>query len=329
MIEAKYYGSINNDRVRCKLCPQHCLIPPGDYGMCRSRYNRDGVLYAVNYGRAVSLGVDPVEKKPLYHYRPNSNVLSLGCNTCNLACDFCQNYTISQQETNTIEVSPDKIIDICLKHHVKSVAFTYSEPLTWYEFILECTRLLKDNNIDVILVTNGYLNQEPLKEILPYIDAMNIDLKAMNNEFYKNIVQGQVHPVLEFIKAAYSQCHIEITNLLIPGENTDLKSINELVEFIAGLNKDIPLHFSKYFPAYKRTTPPTSTKTLSLARKEALKKLNYVYLGNVLTNSESNTYCPNCRTLLIERHAFNVMIRNLTKNQCSNCNTIIYGKFDL
>ncbi len=328
MTEAMFYHKISGNRIKCELCPNYCSISLGEYGKCRARYNQDGILYSANYGKTVSVSIDPIEKKPLYHYYPNSNILSIGCNTCNLACDFCQNYTISQQEVPTINLVPDKLLDLCFKHIIQSVAFTYSEPITWYEYIYDCSQLLQSNGIKTVLVTNGYINEEPLKKILPFIDAMNIDLKSTSNDFYRNITQGQLKPVLNTIKHAFVDCHIEVTNLVIPGENDDTQSIEKLMDFIYSISPDIPLHFSRYFPQYKRSNPPTPPKTLSIARQTALNKLNHVYVGNVLTNEESNTYCPDCHVLLISRNNFNVTVKNLTNNRCSNCHTIIYGYFD-
>ncbi len=328
MTKALFYESLPAEKVKCNLCPNYCLILPGDYGLCRGKQNIEGILYAVNYGKAVTVCVDPIEKKPLYHYHPGSNIISVGNNTCNLQCDFCQNYHISQQEARTVDISPEMLVQLSKKHSMRAVAFTYAEPLTWYEFICDAASRLQEHNINSVLVSNGYINREPLLNLLPYIDAMNIDLKAMSNSFYHNIAGGELTPILDVIKRAYKQCHVEITNLLIPGENDDIASIRSLIDFIAEIDVNIPLHFSRYYPQNRRETPPTSTKTLEIARKEAMEKLNYVYLGNIVTKDEANTYCPNCGIILIERHGFRASSCQVRQEQCSNCNYHIYGKFD-
>lgn len=327
MKEAKHYTSLSNLRVCCELCPNMCIIAAGDRGLCRGKKNIDGVLYSDNYGKAVSICIDPIEKKPLYHFYPGSNILSLGCNTCNFACDFCQNYTISQLEARTIDIKPQNLVDLCIKHNVKAVAFTYSEPLTWFEYIYDSALLLHENNLDVVLVTNGYINERPLEELLPYIAAMNIDLKAMSETFYEKIAGGKLSSVLNTIRRVEKSCHLEITNLVIPGENDDSDSINKLIGFIAELNSDIPLHFSRYYPTNRRGTPPTLPKTLTLAKQEAEKYLKYVYLGNVPSYKESNTYCPKCRSLLIERNGFSTTLHSMNGSRCGACNERIYGRF--
>ncbi len=327
MTEAKYYLSKENKKVKCLLCPHYCLLSPEGTGLCRTRKNVDGVLHTLNYGKTVSVSLDPIEKKPLYHYYPGSDILSIGSNSCNLKCDFCQNYYISQMATKTADLSPDNLLKLCLNHKVGYVAYTYTEPLTWFEYVLDSARLLLEKEIKSVLVTNGYINREPLEELLPSIDAMNIDLKGMSDDFYRQLCSGTLQPVLETIKTAYPKCHIEITNLLIPGENDSDEMIRELVDFIADIGSEIPLHFSKYFPHYKRHTQATTHKTLENAYQIAKEKLDHVYLGNVITEKNSNTYCPQCNSLLIVRKNFNTFTHDLQDNRCSNCSKVIYGKF--
>lgn len=327
MKEARYYRKEANQKVKCLLCPHFCLISQEGTGICRTRKNEKGFLYALNYGKTVSLSLDPIEKKPLYHYYPGKDILSLGSNSCNLRCDFCQNYSISQMECKTLDLSIRSLLELCIKHKVPNVAFTYTEPLTWYEYVLEASQLLAENNIKTVLVTNGYINPEPLEELLPTVDAMNIDLKGMSDDFYRNYCCGTLQPVLETIKRAFSKCHIEITNLLIPGENDSDAAISDLISFIAEISESIPLHFSRYFPHYKRHTPPTSGKTLETAYRKAKERLNHVYIGNFYTENEANTYCPNCESLLIQRRTYNILNHNLKGNLCGNCSKVIYGKF--
>ena len=323
MKEALFYTKLKDSKVRCDLCPHNCVIAPEQIGICRARQNIDGVLYAVNYGKTISLSLDPMEKKPLYHFHPGKSILSIGSNSCNFSCRFCQNYQSSQFEVPTIEITPELILEKCRSHNCDFVAFTYTEPTTWFEFVLDSSKLLRENGIKTVMVTNGFINQEPLKELLPYIDAMNIDLKAFDDKFYRSICNGSLQPVLETIKTASKQCHIEITNLIITDENDSEKQINDLVDFVADLNPEIPLHFSRYYPTYKMENQLTSVSKLEMAKEIAEKKLKFVYLGNIIT--ERSTYCPNCNHLLISR---DFPLKNeIINGKCPSCGHKIYGEF--
>jgi pyruvate formate lyase activating enzyme len=354
MKEALYYEKQTDNSVRCLLCPNFCRIAEGKSGSCRSRKNIKGTLYAINYGRTTSLSLDPIEKKPLYHYYPGSQILSLGANSCNLHCEFCQNYEISQAECPTSALSPSELLQIMQEKNLKQVAFTYTEPFTWYEFILDCAKLFQPHDIKIVLVTNGYINPEPLAELLPSIDAMNIDLKSINADFYKKICHGNLKPILETIKTAFASCHIELTNLLIPGLNDKENEIQTLIDFVAEVNLNIPLNFSKYFPRWKCKQPATSDVALISAYKLAKEKLSYVYIGNMQTDKYSNTSCPNCNKLLIDRSrnsvrsvGFQSCISSISalpfdklrvthcsttdkfkQNICDSCGFEIYGRFD-
>jgi len=323
MKEALFYTKLKDNRVRCDLCPHGCIIHPGKTGKCRGRTNIEGTLYAVNYGKTISLSIDPMEKKPLYHFHPVNNILSIGSNSCNLSCKFCQNFQSSQLDVNTKSITPSDLLSYCTENRCQFVAFTYTEPTTWFEFVLDASKLLNENNIKTVFVTNGYINQEPLKQLLTYIDAMNIDLKAFDDKFYSSICNGSLQPVLETIKTASKQCHIEITNLIITDENDSEKQINDLVDFVADLNPEIPLHFSRYYPTYKMHNKTTPISTLETAKEIAEKKLTYVYLGNIAV--ERNTNCPNCGKLLIRRDYPQKI--EITSGQCPHCNHNIYGEF--
>ena len=323
MKEALFYTKLEDQKVKCELCPHNCIISSGKNGICRARKNISGILYAINYGETISISIDPMEKKPLYHFHPGKNILSIGPNSCNFSCRFCQNYQSSQLEVPTTIITPAILLEQCRLHNCDFVAFTYTEPTTWFEFILDSSKLLKENGINTVMVTNGFINQEPLKVLLPYIDAMNIDLKAFDEKFYKTICNGALQPVLETIKTALKHCHIEITNLIITEENDSEKQINDLVDFVADVNPNIPLHFSRYYPTYKMENPPTSVSTLEMTKEIAEKKLNYVYLGNIVT--EKNTICPKCDHLLIRRdYPLKVDVIN---GKCPSCGHTIYGKF--
>jgi len=322
MKEAPFYTKLGGHNVRCGICPHNCIISPENIGICRARKNISGVLFAINYGETISISIDPMEKKPLYHFHPGKNILSIGPNSCNFSCKFCQNYQSSQLEVHTTTITPGKLLDLCKVHLCDFVAFTYTEPTTWFEFMLDSSKLLKENGIKTVMVTNGFINQEPLMELLPYIDAMNIDLKAFDEQFYKTICNGTLQPVLETIKTASKHCHIEITNLIITDENDSEKQINDLVDFVADVNPDIPLHFSRYYPTYKMENPPTLVSTLEIAKEIAEKKLNYVYLGNIAT--DRNTNCPNCDHLLISRDY--PLKNDVIDGKCPSCGHDIYGK---
>lgn len=286
--EAMYYEKLENNRVHCFLCPHNCNISQNGRGLCGVRKNIDGVLYSLNYGEVSSIGVDPIEKKPFNRFHPGSYILSVGSIGCNLKCPFCQNHTIAQvkpEEVNTQCVSNEEIVEkaISLKRQGNiGIAYTYNEPSIWYEFVYDTAKLAKERGLLNVLVTNGYISKEPLEQILPYIDAMNIDLKAYNHEFYHELVKGGLEDVKETIKMAAEHCHIEITTLVIPGLNDSEKEMEQMVKWLASISQEIPLHLSRYFPNYEmKDRPPTPIDTLKELKQIADRYLKYVYLGNV------------------------------------------------
>lgn len=291
--EALCYKNEDN-KIRCYLCPHNCLISEGGVGVCKVREvhsdNGELKLFSINYGEITSIALDPIEKKPLYNFFPGNNILSIGSFGCNFRCSFCQNYSISQYKSESRYVPPDEMCRIILEtENSIGVAFTYNEPSIWYEYVFDVAKKLKeeDKNKKVVLVTNGYINKEPLKEILPYIDAMNIDLKG-NDEYYKKLCFGRIEPVKEAIKLAYdNNCHIEVTTLLISGENSSIETIMEIGCFLESIDKNIPLHISRYFPRYKMDNEMTSLEDMKKAYNLLKQKLNYVYLGN-LSEKEYN-----------------------------------------
>jgi pyruvate formate lyase activating enzyme len=327
MHEAMFYEKMPDKKIKCTLCPNFCIIPADHVGKCKSRKNVSGILMAINYSRFASMGIDSIEKKPLYHYYPGSQILSLGANSCNLNCNYCQNYEISQNECATSIMQPEDLLDLVLLKNFHQIAFTYTEPFTWYEYIHKFGQISKDKGIRIILVTNGYINPEPLKEIQQNIDAMNIDLKSMSDNFYNAICGGKVTPVLETIKSAISFCHIEITNLLIPEQNDNKDELQELIDFLYSINPDIPVHFSRYFPCWESHQPVTPESTLLSTFNLARKKLKYVYLGNVPSGEYTNTYCPGCGKELISRASFASREIHIVDNKCGYCGVFIYGKF--
>ena len=324
MVEAKFFRRYKDDILLCELCPQYCRIKLEQTGLCKARKNIYGVLYSINYARAVTVNIDPIEKKPLYHFYPGDNILSLGSNSCNLKCGFCQNYTISQNRVGTTEITAETLLNLTKKHFCNFVAFTYTEPITWYEYVLDASQYLQKNGVKTVMVSNGFINPKPLKRLLPYISAWNIDLKSIQNNFYERLCSGSLDPVLKTIKTIAKRSHLEITNLIIPGENDSGSDIIELVDFIADIDPNIPLHLSRYFPNYKMKTPATPLKTMFFARDIARKKLKYVYLGNI--EHDNKTHCPTCGKLLVER-GFETVI-NVTRGKCPICETEIYGSFE-
>lgn len=282
MKEALYYEKKEALKVKCLLCPKYCMISDGSTGLCRVRKNIEGTLYALSYGKISSYHLDPIEKKPLNNYKKGSMVFSFGSYGCNFTCKYCQNYEIALGNPRTIDLSIDNIIKKA-KEDPRSIgiAYTYNEPLINYEFVLACAKKAKQEGLDNILVTNGYINEEPLKELLKYIDALNIDLKAFNNDFYKNICGGTIESVKRSIVLSAKESHVEITCLVIDGLNSNQDEILEMVKWIASIDKDMPLHLSRYFPRYKMTRPPTNVDTLFNLYKIAKTHLNNVYLGNV------------------------------------------------
>ncbi len=273
-----------------------------------------------NYGELVTLAADPIEKKPLYHFYPGSTILSTGPNCCNLGCLHCQNWTISQKETKTSFMSPEELTKSCIRGEYIGVAFTYTEPMMWYEYIMDVAPMLRQEGRKVVLVTNGYINPEPLQDFLQVVDAMNIDLKSMNPRHYKRVCKGLLQPVLDSIRAVgESSVHLEVTNLVIPGVNDSEDEIKSLSEFVASVSPTIPLHLSAYYPNYKMDREPTSAKTLMRAAEIAREKLSYVYLGNVRVAGSSDSRCPECGQLLIARNGYTIEVNGVIGGECSSC----------
>lgn len=287
-MECRYYTKLIDGAVECQLCPHHCRIVNGKTGACRSRRNEDGVLVSEVYGKPCSLAIDPIEKKPLYHFHPGTQCLSIACTGCNFRCLNCQNHEISQvspDDVNHYELSPNEVVALCRKHHCPGIAYTYTEPLTYIEYVTDTARLAHENGLWNILVTAGYVCQEPLKDLLPYLDAANIDLKSFSDSIYQRISGGHLKPVLDTIQAMYDAgVWVELTNLIIPGVNDDMQMIRQMCLWLVnnGL-ADNPLHFSRFFPRFKmENIPPTPIHTLQEAKRIAEEEgIRHVYLGNV------------------------------------------------
>jgi len=301
----------NADGVtECVLCPNHCRISEGKRGRCLGRGRQNGSMILFNYAQVVSAHLDPIEKKPLYHFHPGKGILSVGTFGCNLKCRFCQNFEISQTEVPGETVSPARLADwsASLPENL-GIAFTYNEPGIWYEYIMDAAPLLKTRGQKIVLVTNGYLENEPWKNLCSVADAMNIDLKAFSSAFYANLCSGKLEPVTQNIKTAMEKgVHVEITNLVVTGANDESDDFHKMVDWLATISSNIPLHLSRYFPRYKETAPATDPGKLEEFYDIARKRLNFVYIGNHATSSGQNTVCPKCGTTWIERKNYSVSV---------------------
>jgi len=320
-------------KVQCELCPKMCIIQPGQSGECRVRINIDGVLRTVVYGYPCSLyPYDPVEKKPLFHFLPGTRIFSVATVGCNLHCKNCQNWEISQanpEESRAYVCSPEKLVELAKEHKCPCLAYTYSDPIIYYEYTYDTAKLAKNAGIRNVLVTAGYINEQPWKQLLKYIDAANIDLKFISDDLYRRICSGTLKPVQNaLVVAKASGVHVEVTNLIIPTLNDKAEQIRELSRWVkANMGDDTPLHFSAFTPKYQmRHLPPTSPKILETAREIAKSEgLNYVYIGNVTSKEGQNTYCPDCKELLIERSGYTILQNRLKNGCCSECGKEIYG----
>jgi pyruvate formate lyase activating enzyme len=322
-VEARYYDRRENGHVKCALCPAHCNIAPGKSGICMIRSNENGVLYASEYGKTIAINIDPIEKKPLYHFKPGTQILSVGPNGCNFACAFCQNWSISQVKASSRYIAPDGLVQLASISNSIGVAYTYTEPLVWFEYVLDSARLLKKAGAATVIVSNGYIEEEPARELFPFIDAANFDLKSIRPEFYRKICKGKLADVQRTIKIAREiGTHVELTNLLIPGLNDSDAEIVELIDWVADLDAAMPLHFSRYFPHYKLDSPPTPEERLKFAHDTAKKKLKYVYVGNIFGIGDNDTSCRNCGQSLIKRLGYDVEIAGLDGNKCVKCGTV-------
>lgn len=322
MKKALYYAKMQEDYVNCVLCPRGCVLKPGQKGYCRGRVNREGELYSTIYAQVSSIALDPIEKKPLYHFYPGTEILSVGTLGCNLRCKFCQNWHIAQKESVTEEVDCEQLVQSALRHNAIGIAYTYSEPLIWFEYILDTAKAAREAGLHNVLVTNGFIHREPLEELLQYIDGINLDVKAFRQDFYRDVCGGgDLATVKQTAEVAAKHCHLEVTTLLIPGFNDQPSEVQELTEWLGSISPNIPLHLSRYFPQYQFDLPPTPIESLEQAKKIGMKSLHYVYLGNV-PDEDRNTYCHVCHSLVVKRngHSIQVAVRD---GVCPECGTVI------
>jgi pyruvate formate lyase activating enzyme len=333
MKEAQLYLCQENLGVHCQLCAHNCRIPEGKFGFCGVRQNISGILYTHNYAKLVAANVDPVEKKPLYHFLPGTSTFSIASAGCNFRCGFCQNWEISQlgqiNQHWGEDFSADKVIKLAQQFNCRSIAYTYTEPTIYFEFALETAQLAKVAGLRNIFVTNGYLSREAISLLTPYLDAVNIDLKFFKESSYQRICSAKLGPVLEAIQLLKAAgVWIEITTLVIPGENDTPEELEAIAKFIATVNKDIPWHVSRFHAGYKfKDYAPTSERTLRLAYALGINQgLRYVYVGN-FNSWGQDTLCRNCRKLLIKRDGFNILESHLAQNRCVFCQAALPGVF--
>jgi pyruvate formate lyase activating enzyme len=332
MREALYYTQKEDNKVHCQLCPHNCVIKNSQRGICNVRKNVDGTLYSENYGQVTALGFDPIEKKPLYHFHPGSYILSVGSFGCNMKCDFCQNWEISQATIEDIDRRQNHNVEDIIRLAVNKednsgIAYTYNEPTIYYEFMLDASREAKKNGLNNVMVTNGFINTAPLDELLHYIDAFSVDLKGFTEEFYKKSTASRLEPVKKALKQISDAGNfLEITNLVIPTLNDDKSKYREMLQWIYNeLGPKTVLHISRYFPNYHSQIGPTSVKELHEFYQMAREYLPYVYLGNVASAETANTTCDHCGKLLVSRQGYHTDTRGIDEEgKCNNCGNKVF-----
>ena len=336
MYEALLYEQLSQDRVRCKLCAHRCLIRPGNMGICKVRQNKDGKLFTHVYGRAVSTNIDPIEKKPLFHFLPGTLSYSMATVGCNFICEFCQNYQISQMPRDEgritgANLSPEEIVRDAVRTGSASIAYTYTEPTIYFEYALETARLASKQGIKNVFVTNGYMTEEALDMIGTDLSAANVDLKAFSDDFYKKLCQARIKPVKDTIQRMVERgIWVEVTTLLIPTYNDSFEELTELARWLAGVSPDIVWHISRFHPTYRLTQKdPTETEAIHQALKIGHDAgLGYVYSGNVWGDAGEKTLCHNCGENLIDRVGYNISSVRIEKGLCFNCQTEIPGVWE-
>jgi pyruvate formate lyase activating enzyme len=316
---ARFWEKLEGGAVRCGLCPHACRIAPGGHGRCAVRLNREGRLDLPFYGRLSSIAVDPIEKKPLYHYHPGERILSVGFVGCSFRCPFCQNYRISQDTgVPTEAVSPEKLVALAEREGSFGISYTYSEPLVHLEYVLETARLARGCGLKNVLVSNGFISPEPAEELLGVLDAANIDLKSFNPEFYRKEIGGELEEVKRFLTQARGRIELEVTTLVIPTKNDGPEEIEAIASFLASLDPSLPFHLSAYYPQHRYTLPPTPPSSLRALADVARRHLAYVYLGNI-GSEQSDTACRSCANVLVRRRGYHVSTPGLNGSLCARC----------
>jgi len=330
--EAMFYEKLDENRVRCKLCPRECTVADMERGTCGVRENRGGTYYTLVYGRPCSLHMDPIEKKPLFHFHPGTQAFSIATAGCNIECKFCQNWNISQfrpEQVAAVELSPTETARAAKRAQAKSIAYTYSEPVVFYEYMHDTAAAARPLGVKSVAITNGYITPEAMRKLAKVLDAVKVDLKAFTERFYRELCSGELKPVLDTLVLLKDlDMWTEIVVLLIPGHNDSAGQIRELSHWVrTNLGVDVPVHFTRFHPAYKmKNLPPTPVKTLERAWKTGRDAgLNYVYIGNVVGHKGESTYCPSCDRILIKRIGYTIVANEIKDGKCPKCGTTIAG----
>jgi pyruvate formate lyase activating enzyme len=333
--EAKFYEKLPHKKIKCKLCPRECVIDDRERGYCGARENRGGTYYSLVYSRVCAAHVDPIEKKPFFHFYPGSLAFSIATAGCNVNCKMCQNWEISQvrpEQVRNIYLPPEKVAEVARESRCLSIAYTYSEPVIFYEYMVDCARAGHAAGVKSAVVTGGYIHQEPLKKLCEFVDAIKVDLKAFSEKYYKEVVNGELKPVLDALVTMRKQgMWTEIVYLVVPTLNDGDEELKGLAKWVKSeLGPDVPLHFSRFHPEYLlKNLPPTPLNTLERAKAISDSEgLHYVYLGNVPGHPAESTYCPNCKRVVVERVGYTIRNMHLSKNRCRYCHQMIAGVWE-
>jgi len=331
--EAIFY-TVTPRGVKCGICPNECTLRPGETSQCNNRINFNNKLYSIAYGNPCAVHVDPIEKKPLLHFLPQSTAYSIATAGCNMACLNCQNWDISQtspKKTRNYDLMPEKVVNECLRNQCQSIAYTYSEPISFYEYVYDTSVIARSKGIKNVFISNGFINPEPLKKLAPYLDAANINLKSFSDTIYQKLNAGKLQPILNTLKTLKEyNVWLEITNLIVPSWTDDFDMIKRMCDWLMTNGfAEYPLHFSRFHPSYKLTQlPETPLQILIKARTIAEKAgMKYVYIGNVPSAGMENTKCPGCKKIVVERKGFTVISNNIDKGKCKYCGTKVNGNW--
>lgn len=333
---AKWWKPTDGDKILCTLCPRYCKIGDGQPGFCFIRQNHDGKLYTIGYGRPTGFAIDPIEKKPLNHFLPGTEILSFGTAGCNLGCKFCQNWSMSKaklDDLNSLTATPEEVVKLAKEYNTPSIAFTYNDPTIFGEYVIDISKIASEENVKSVMVTAGYIDKEARKDVYKYIDAANVDLKAFTDRFYHKLTISHLDDVLDTLIWLKNETDvwIEITTLLIPDENDSSEEIKKECDWILNnLGDSVPIHFTAFHPDFKMIDRDrTPERTLTRARKIALSSgIKYCYVGNIHHAEGQTTYCPNCKEKLIKRNWHSVISNSLIRNKCKKCSEVIEGIFN-
>ncbi len=332
LFEARYYEKLKTAKIKCVLCPRECEVTDLERGYCGVRENKKGTYYSLVYGKPCSVAVDPIEKKPLFHFKPGTKAFSLATAGCNVECRFCQNWNISQmrpEQIESIDLPPSGVVSAALRNKAKSIAFTYTEPVVFQEYMVDTAKQGNKRGIPTVMITNGYIKKEPLKEICKHLPAIKVDLKAFAEKFYKESCSGELKPVLDaLIEMKKNAIWLELVVLIIPTLNDSEKETDEMTKWIVkNLGKDVPVHFTRFHPMYKmKNIPSTPVKTLENLREVSMKNgLPFSYIGNVPGHPGEHTYCPKCKNIAVKRFGFYVLQNGLKNGKCIKCGESIPG----